>query len=268
MKKAFTLIELLMVVAIMAFLGVASAGGYAALTRGIKERGAVAAASSFLRAAKERALIDRVPTAVFCYNRLLKESSGSDDSHQVVVGEMIAVRQQGRISCLQGDFLYDEFADLDLTYDLAEDESELRDASGMRLYKFSGGNMNDMRYSVVASTVWREEGLLADLFSRPKTNLVMCAFYNQGKSDREATWSVGSAYAFEFGELQLPHGFVFSGQIPSRVGEISALKVLYFDPENESDKTIDLISTRPDSGGRAVKFRDIGKATSDEKEGV
>ncbi len=268
MKKAFTLIELLMVVAIMAFLGVASAGGYAALTRGIKERGAVAAASAFLRAAKERALIDRVPTAVFCYNKLLKDSSGSDDSHQVVVGEMVAVRRQGRISSIQGDFLFDEFADLNLTYDVAEDESELRDGSSLRLYKFAGGNMSDMRYSVVASTVWMETGRTLDFFSRPSEILPMCAFYNQGKSEREATWSVGSAYALEFGELQLPHGFVFSGQIPSRVGEISGLKVLCFDPENESDKTVEMISTRPDSGGRAVKFRDIGKATSDEKEGV
>lgn len=268
MKKAFTLIELLMVVAIMAFLGVASAGGYAALTRGIKERGTMASASAFLRGAKERALIDRVPTAVFCYNKMLRDSSGTDDSHQVIVGEMVAVRQHGRISCIQGDYLFDEFADLDLTYDLAETESEMREGAGMRLYKFTGGNMNDMRYSVVSSTVWREEGILADLFSRGRTNLVMSAFYNQGKSDREPTWAVGSAYAFEFSELQLPQGFVFAGEMPSQVGEISAPKVLYFDPESESDKTVDIISTRPDSSGRAVKFRDVGKATSNEKEGV
>ena len=80
MKKAFTLLELLVVVAIMAMLGVASSGGYNALVRGMKERGAVASASALLRSAKERALIDRVPTVVFCYNRMLREAGGTEDA--------------------------------------------------------------------------------------------------------------------------------------------------------------------------------------------
>ena len=40
MRRAFTLMELMVVVGIMAFLGVAATGGYNALQRGIAERGA------------------------------------------------------------------------------------------------------------------------------------------------------------------------------------------------------------------------------------
>ena len=77
MKRAFTLLELLTVVSIMALLGVASSSGYQAMVRGMRERGAVAGASAVLRGAKERACVDRVPTAVFCYNRMLREAGAA-----------------------------------------------------------------------------------------------------------------------------------------------------------------------------------------------
>ena len=113
MRKGFTLLELLVVVGIMGMLGVAAAGGYSALGRGMSERGAVASAASLLRAAKERAQVDRSPTVVYCYNRLVKEPTGVDDNG-VVVGVMTAVRRAGRITYTTGgDVLYDEFADLD-----------------------------------------------------------------------------------------------------------------------------------------------------------
>ena len=71
-KRGFTLVELMLVVGIMAFLGVAATSGYNALQRGMAERGATAVASGILKAAKERALVDRVPTMVFCYNRMVR----------------------------------------------------------------------------------------------------------------------------------------------------------------------------------------------------
>ena len=77
MRRAFTLMELMVVVGIMAFLGLAATNGYNALQRGMAERGAVDAASAILKAAKERAQVDRVPTAVFCYNRMLREAGAS-----------------------------------------------------------------------------------------------------------------------------------------------------------------------------------------------
>ena len=121
------MIELLTVMAIMAMLGVAASSGYASLQRGMRERAAVAGASALLKAAKERAAVDRVPTAVFCYNRLLKDASAEQDGNAVVVGVMTAIRRTGRISYIRGKYLYDEFGDLDLTYEaLSSDESATR----------------------------------------------------------------------------------------------------------------------------------------------
>ena len=263
MKKGFTLLELLTVVSIMAFLGVASTAGYSALTRGIKERGAVSAASAFLRAAKERALIDRVPTAVFCYNRMLKDTYGAVDSSQVVVGEMIAVRQYGRISYVQGDVFFDEFADLGAIF--GEEETK----SGMRLYRFSGRNMSDMQYSVVSVV---SDLRRLQLFSRTMADdmIEMYGFKKLQQSDREPSgWSVGSAYAMEFGELTLPQGFVFEGGMPMSFGQISQPRVLVFDPQQVGEvKQIEIRATKTDASGKAVISRRVGEATSNEKEGV
>lgn len=271
MKRAFTLLELLVVVAIMSMLGVAATGGYNALVRGMKERGAVASASALLRSAKERALIDRVPTVVFCYNRMLREAGGAEDANAVVVGEMVAVRRFGRISGVSGQLLYDEFGNLDdFSYEKVDDASELNESGGMRLYRFGGGKMTDMRYSLVSEMIYRRDNdVSAYTFTRGYTNMAVCAFYNLRKSDREpASWKVGDAYGFEFAELQLPGGFVFGSDIPTEPGKITAPKVLYFDPEEDSKPSVDVWTTKPGSGGNVQRFRRAGEAKADEKSAV
>lgn len=272
MKKAFTLLELLLVVAIMAFLGVASTSGYSALNRGIKERGAVAAASAMLRSAKERAQIDRSPTAVYCYNRMLKKENVREDQSAVVVGVMTAVRRSGRISYVQNDLLFDEFADLEiyLPSEGSDDvsPSDLEKTGGMRLYYFSE-SQEKMQYSIVSDTTYKDEEQMVYTFSRGETNLVMSAFYNQKKSSHEPPgWKVGDAYGFEFAEIQLPPGFIFGKQIPTSEGEITTPKVFIFKPDSDNNESIDVWSTKPSSSGGAQAFRQAGKATSDEKEGV
>lgn len=272
MKKAFTLLELLVVVAIMAMLGVASSGGYNALVRGMKERGAVASASALLRSAKERALIDRVPTVVFCYNRMLREAGGAEDANAVVVGEMVAVRRFGRISGVSNRLLFDEFGNLDdFSFEKVEDTSDLQDSGGMRLYRFGGGTMSDMRYSLVSEMIYRkDESVPAFTFAHGYTNMAVCAFYNLQKSDREpAAWKVGDAYGFEFAELQLPGGFIFGSEIPTQPGKITTPKVMYFDPEEkDAEASIDMWTTKPGSGGKPVRFRRAGEVKADEKSAV
>ena len=159
MRRGFTLMELMVVVGIMAFLGVAATNGYNALQRGMAERGAVDAASALLKAAKERAMVDRVPTAVFCYNRMLREAS--DDANAVVVGEAVAIRRAGRISRVQGSYLYDEFGDLDRSYDRLQSgqQSDLQGRKGMRLWRFDDRRMNQMQYSVVADAVFDDDNM-------------------------------------------------------------------------------------------------------------
>lgn len=265
MTKAFTLLELLVVVAIMAMMGIASSGGYNAMVRGMQERGTVASASAVLRSAKERALIDRVPTAVFCYNRMLHASTAS--SAASVVGEMVAVRRSGRLSYVRGKYLFDEFGDLDISYEKTDDESELKESGGMRLYRFGGKRMNQMLYSIVADAVYSSDRERLFTFTHGYTNQQTCAFYNLNKSDREPpAWRAGDAYGFEFAELQLPDGYIFGSEIPTDPGRITTPTVLYFDPEQDgSVQSIDVWSTRTGSSGRPDKFRKAGEARSDDR---
>ena len=76
-------------------------------------------------------MVDRVPTAVFCYNRMLREATADDNA--VVVGEAVAIRRAGRITRAQGNYLYDEFGDLDRSYDRlsTSQQSDLQNRKGM-----------------------------------------------------------------------------------------------------------------------------------------
>ncbi len=261
MKKGFTLLELLVVVAIMGVLGFAATNSYSALVRGMRERGAVSAASSLLRAARERAHVDRLPTAVYCYNRLLKAPTSTENG--VVVGMMTVVRQSGRISFVRGNYLFDEFADLDKTYEVGEDEGDLRKGGGFRLFRFTGANMSKMEYSIVSDRVQSKRELVYLASEDNVANHVMAAYYDLGTSANAASWKAGDAYAFSFGEVTLPEGIIFGTAIPRSTTEDELVQVLVFDPESQNDKTIDISSTRPDSSGYPKQFKKVGTASSD-----
>ena len=277
MRRGFTLMELMVVVGIMAFLGVAATNGYNALQRGMAERGAVDAASALLKAAKERAMVDRVPTAVFCYNRMLREAS--DDANAVVVGEAVAIRRAGRISRVQGSYLYDEFGDLDRSYDRLQSgqQSDLQGRKGMRLWRFDDRRMNQMQYSVVADAVFDDDNMPGVSFmpwgdqlaggGTSSSNMEMraCAFYNLGKSDHEPpSWQVGNGYGFEFQSIRLPEGFVFKNTVPSRVGAISQADAFLFDPANFSaNESIEIWACRTDASGVPRPHHKAGTASSD-----
>lgn len=277
MRRAFTLLELLAVIGIMGMLGVAAAASYGALVNGMKERSACAAASAILREASERARIDRLPTVVYCYNVCVKEPAGDDESG-VVVGMMTAIRRVGRITQVRGQRLYDEFADLDLSYECVEDESDFNGVRGHRLFRFNDEQSvkNRMEYSVVADAVYRDPNQVVTVFSgvannpQNQTNLLTAAFYNLNTSDREPSggWKIGDGYAAEFSELQLPDGFVFGQQLPTRAGEVKEFKALRFDPDSASSDTVDIFITRPNASGVPQATRKAGMAYADETQGV
>ena len=158
MRKAFTLIELLAVIGIMGMMGVAAAASYGALVNGMKERSACAAASAILREAGERARIDRLPTVVYCYNVCLKEPV--DDEPGIVAGMMTAIRRVGRITGVRDRLLFDEFADLDQSYETSDEENYLRNMRGHRMFKYNDESsvQSRMQYSVVADAVYRDDG--------------------------------------------------------------------------------------------------------------
>jgi len=290
MKHAFTLVELMAVVTIMTLLGFAAVGGYSAMQRGMRERGAVAAASAILRAAKERAAVDRVPTAVYCYNVMLRASDADADENAKIVGVMTAVRRAGRLTMVENELLYDEFADLNTTYpcmsdiaDLSFDrqkhkEADLMKCSTMKLYRFpmtasdTYSTSGTMEYSLVSDTVWCTEKNKIFLFSEMPpaysdgTNCFMSAFYERSGSRYPLSggWHVGDAYAFSIGELQLPVNMTFGKDMPSSVSKISKPTVIVFDPERRDDGTVDIYTVLPGTGG-SQRFQKAGTATSDEK---
>lgn len=276
MRKAFTLLELLAVIAIMGMLGVAAAASYGALIAGMKDRGACAAASAILRGAKERAHVDRMPTVVYCYNVCIKEPASDDDSG-VVVGVMTAIRRVGRISYVRDRFLFDEFADLEKSYEWTDEESEFAEMRGHRLFRYNDEPSvgKKMEYSVVADAVYSDgDSQMVTIFSggvNNRTNILMSAFYDLGTSDRTPSggWKAGDGYAAEFAELQLPEGYVFgSSGLPRRAGQISEVEAIRFDPDEDANDSVDIYVTRPDAQGNPQAVRKAGEALADETKGV
>lgn len=264
MKRGFTLLELLVVVGIMAMLGVAASGGYAALQRGMAERGAVSVMNTFLKAAQERARVDCAPTVVFCYNKVLQAETEEDNA--IVVGEAVAIRRAGRISFLANNLLYDEFADLDKTYDVRDKTSDLENCGEMKLWKFddTSSSMGKMRYSIVSQGVYRgksdyTEHSFAEAYEGRPADIPMaaCAFYE--KSSHGATWVVGSGYGFEFAKVQLPKNFIFGQTVPKNTKDVQEVKAFYFDPNSSGGQTVKVYFCRPDG-----TVSEAGEATSKE----
>lgn len=229
MNKAFTLLELLVVIGIMGLLGTVSVGGYRAMQRGMEERGVMQNVTAFVRTAYERAQIDRQPTAIFFWNETLRDAT--EDETEIVVGKAVAVRCQGRLSAVSGNLLADEFADLNLAYKTSGDDDDLSSEGGsaadvvntMHLYclddvENSGGDSNLAKYrSVVSSRVWPYPISEQYMLGQPQATgndeelgkLNMWAF-KKVVSDSVA-WRAGSAYGLEFAELTLPANYIFGG---------------------------------------------------------
>ena len=138
-RAGFTLVELLVVIGLMALLGTISIGGYFAASRGMKTRGAVQDAISFVRHAQQLCVIDNTPVAVIFLNRWTgKKREGAE-----MYGTAIAVKMVGRISNITtsgrkaaggsaGPLLIDEFADWNTSY--PHDAGASGDQRGMRFF--------------------------------------------------------------------------------------------------------------------------------------
>jgi prepilin-type N-terminal cleavage/methylation domain-containing protein len=239
MRKAFTLVELLVVVGIMGLLGTLSVGGYRAMQRGMAERGVMQNVNYFVKAAYQRAQIDRQPTVVYFWNETLREAT--DYESEIVVGKAVAVRRNGRITKIDGQFLYDEFADLNMTYQTSDEESGSSDkANSMFLYpvdrlsNLAGGSV--LR-SVVDGKVHKKE--LTPLYLSQGQNLSITDESESGRIKAYAfkifdqggvTWQAGMAYGFEFARIELPHNFIFgSSYSTSKENPVKDIGSLVFD---------------------------------------
>lgn len=228
-RKGFTLLELLVVVGIMGLLGTASIGAYRSITRGMEERGALQNASQFMHAAFQRAMIDRQPTAVYVWNETLQSSTA--DENEIVVGKAVAVRRAGRITGVDGNYLQDEFADLNLTYPVNEGS---QNGSTMFLYQLDNV-MDGLKRSRVYDSVHRSSVSEIYLLNpvggateqttgslpAPSGSGTINIYGFEIENANGVTWEVGNAYGFEFMSLELPHNFIFGNSQGDYSNDIS-----------------------------------------------
>ena len=265
-RKGFTLLELLVVVGIMGLLGTASIGAYRSITRGMEERGALQNASQFMHAALQRAMIDRQPTAVYMWNETIR--ARTEDDNEIVVGKAVAVRRAGRISRVDGNLLQDEFADLNLTYSVADGQGK---SSRMQLYKFPTGSEKLKRYTVHDTVQKREvqEVYLLDPADgseeKPGGQLPLpqddgaIPVYGFVCDSGSGDWKTGNAYGFEFMTIELPKNFIFgNGYQSDRVSSREVGSILFggggggyqeIGGNASSGKTVDIYAIRQDSSG-------------------
>lgn len=272
MNKAFTLIELLVVMMIMAMMGTAALGGYRAMQRGMEEKGVIQNANAMIRAAYQRAQIDRQPTIVYFWNETLQ--SRTEDENEIVVGKAVAIRRHGRLSNVFGELLIDEFADLNHTYTtIGDDDSDAKednDQDVMYLYpmdKLTG----TLRRSLVSTVVHRNDDQLV-FFTGQKTGTDSAnevPSYGFKLVDAKGVqWKAGTSYGFEFLSVQLPHGYIFGSNYSTDAGNpITDAGSFIFKPGINSGNgittggsvgtdTITIYSLRP--SGATMKAEKVG----------
>ena len=279
----FTLIELLVTMGLMALLATVSIAGYYGAVRGMTERGVRQDVISFLRMARQRADIDQVPTAVFFENRMLRDEDRDMGEAKRVVGTAIAVRRSGRLTYVNGNFLSDEFGDLSKTYPTNATSSSGGSSKGMRLYRVQGDGASSLEssYSTVRDYVVRRQLGTEEMFGLGATggnsvtlpdnttfsanNITIWAFEKTGGGGN-ASWHVGDAYGMEIATMQLPHGYVFGGSVPSQVGaSVGGGNPVFFVPKSGNLADIkgllpDIRTYRPSKDG--VTLKSIGNISS------
>lgn len=272
----FTLIELLVVVAIMTMLGGLSIASYRAMRQGMEEKSVLQNVSQFLRLAYQRSRIDYVPVQVYYWNETRQIET--EDTELVAMGRAVAVRRSGRITYVSGKKIYDEFGDFDALRHVNEDGevddagADNESAKGMALYRVNGDETSPRRCLVgpdaivetlsppgMASYPKEADESSERVDSRGDTIRRFGLYVRDAGS--VGTWRVGDAYGFEFAEIELPQGYLFSDATfdKSRLTDGFNAKLLRYDPQgsdNASSK-INVSALRPNSNGVLDKV-DIG----------
>ena len=297
-RAAFTLVELLVVIGLMAMLGTISVTGYYAATRGMADRGAMEDVMSIIRLAQQTCLIDQTPTAVLFYNRQTQEQSANVSSEEADAsssGTAIAIKMAGRISYIRNNKLFDEFADWNQSYPVSTSGSA--SDAGIRFYRMMDLSQVqqglDKCSSVMNVFVEKEDLGEEYMIASGKKVRDWCNDYKKNGSDNmqfsgtyydnansyrwgrgfkggsglsASQWKIGDAYGVEIASCQLPKGYIFGTSVPGST-EIKSLPSLTFSPSDVSssgqysfslNQTVSISAFRPD--GQLQKVGDISQS--------
>ncbi len=261
-NSGFNLIELLLVVAIMGLMGTAAVGGYRAMQRGMEERGVMQNVNQFIRAAYQRAQMDRSPVDVYFWNETLRTETDFDTP--IVVGKAVAVRRAGRISEVQGNDLYDEFGDLRFQRFVQDEEisgpgneasSEEEEDLGIFLY-----NMREQKRCTVSQNAVRQEFNVHLLSCSDLAPIEAYAF--RVIESNGVNWKRGDGYGFEFAEIQLPHNYIFESSFSSTTSSpVEEIKTMTFKPGSGSSGSVTVSGLRPNASGE-LTAQSVGQSDS------
>ena len=293
MRRGFTLIELLVVVGIMGLMGTITVGGYRQMQQGLAESSVMDTMEKFLSLAKERALIDRKPTAVYCWNELLREET--DDEPAILVGRAVAIRMKGRISGVYSNWICDEFGDLEqytangtyddaptkklptrlyncdsisqmrggITYSLVRDIPQTRTGKadeGVTEFYMTAGIIKDGQGDENGNKGGNTSANATKLSKAEGADGLIIRYGYYLEDPGTASWKVGSIYGLEFQSVELPHGFVFGTSVPTSMGSpVKDVKTLVYEPDKNSTDGITISAYKPGQSGSMTAVQ-IGTA--------
>lgn len=232
--------ELLVVMSIMGLLLALGTVSYFSAIAGMAQRSAVDHLMSTLTTARQRACMDATRIGVIWYNE------SADGSSTNVVPTYAVCKAIGRVSRVEGNYIYDEFTSLDEMFGTAPNSlgSKLK---GMRIFNMTQGNM-----TLVIPRAVEFQG--AQMLPSPygmligAGNLTGFTYYGLEKhaSSSTWTWNNGDVYGVVSTEPQtLPKGIVFSSLAEDRETTQLSDNCIWFYPDGRvSGRTIKLRDTK------------------------
>lgn len=212
-RCGFSLVELLAVMAVVAMLSTMAVTSYFSAVRGMASRTARDNFYNALMMARQRACIDGCRVSLVIFN----EAAAFDPSGTTIkdlAASFVVCRELGRFSYVSGNFLFDEFSDLNALFRIktAADALDSSGAGSVKLYNLTQG-----AWALVGPYVeWRTVGSSVDLpysggnFSIKAYALERLTGSGTSSTGGGPTWNAGDSYGIEISPTKaLPKGFVF-----------------------------------------------------------
>lgn len=282
LRKAFTLVELLVSMGIMGMLATVASAGYYAATRSMAVRGVQDATASTIRMAKQRAASTQTRTAVFFRNELLR--GGSSYNNEAMRGVVCAVRASGRFSGVRekGTYLVDEFNDFNQSYSVAKNSSDFG-TDTMRIYRLPRnpreapkGTDNTLVYtrvgdvvSAIAGAEYRESLLATSRTAgASETKEPIHAFaFKKASGGKNLDWAPGDVYAIEISVIELPVGYIFGSKLPTSGNPVvyDPVTPIMFGPDGKTQQETRVkVSLCQNIGSTSGRVQVVGEWTTDE----